>query len=41
MCKDIDAIITQKQYELEALSLHKKSLIFEYVTGKKRVKEVR
>ena len=40
MCKDIDAIITQKQCELEALSLHKKSLIFEYVTGKKRVKEV-
>lgn len=40
MCKDIDAIIAQKQCELEALSLHKKSLIFEYVTGKKRVKEV-
>lgn len=36
-CADIDAIIASKQKQLEALDAYKKSLIFEYVTGKKEV----
>lgn len=40
VCK-IDALIKEKQSQLETLRQHKKSLIYEYVTGKKRVKEVR
>lgn len=40
VCK-IDALIKEKQNQLETLLQHKKSLIYEYVTGKKRVKEVR
>ena len=39
VCK-IDALIKEKQSQLETLRQHKKSLIYEYVTGKKRVKEV-
>lgn len=38
-CKQIDAIISDKQQQLELMLQHKKSLIYEYVTGKKRVKE--
>ena len=34
---EIDSIITQKKEQLEVLSEYKKSLIFEYVTGKKEV----
>ena len=40
VCK-IDALIKEKQNQLETLRQHKKSLIYEYITGKKRVKEVR
>lgn len=40
VCK-IDALIKEKQSQLETLRQYKKSLIYEYVTGKKRVKEVR
>lgn len=39
-CATIDAIITEKQSSLSAIMQHKKSLIYEYVTGKKRVTEV-
>lgn len=34
---EIDAIISQKQEQLEALADYKKSIIYEYVTGKKEV----
>lgn len=38
-CEKIDAIISDKQQQLDTIQRHKKSLIYEYVTGKKRVKE--
>lgn len=38
--KDINALIDKKQCQLKIIQKHKKSLIYEYVTGKKRVKEV-
>lgn len=38
-CVRIDSIISEKQQQLETMKQHKKSLIYEYVTGKKRVKE--
>lgn len=38
-CSQIDAIVKDKQEQLEKIRQHKKSLIYEYVTGKKRVKE--
>ena len=34
-CADIDSIISDKKSELETLEEYKKSLIYEYVTGKK------
>lgn len=34
---EIDAIIAQKRAQIETLNAYKKSLIFEYVTGKKEV----
>ena len=36
----IDDVISTKEKQLEAILLHKKSLIYEYVTGKKRATEV-
>lgn len=36
-CADIDSIISDKKSELETLEEYKKSLIYEYVTGKKEV----
>lgn len=39
-CGKIDAIIKNKQAQLDTIRQHKKSLIYEYVTGKKRVMEV-
>jgi len=39
-CKEIDAIIQTKQAQQDIIAQHKKSLIYEYVTGKKRVTEV-
>ena len=39
-CGDIDSIIKVKQNQLQIIEQHKKSLIYEYVTGKKRVTEV-
>jgi len=39
-CGEIDSIIGAKQKQLEIMGQHKKSLIYEYVTGKKRVTEV-
>ena len=38
-CSEIDAIIQTKKEQLEVLTEYKKSLIFEYVTGKKEVPE--
>lgn len=39
-CSKIDEIVKNKQEQLEKIKQHKKSLIYEYVTGKKRVKEI-
>ena len=39
-CSKINSIISDKQEQLDAIIQHKKSLIYEYVTGKKRVTEV-
>lgn len=39
-CIQIDSILESKQKQLDVIMEHKKSLIYEYVTGKKRVKEV-
>lgn len=39
-CGCVDKILNDKQEQLNLLMQHKKSLIYEYVTGKKRVKEV-
>ena len=36
-CSEIDSVIASKQKQLETLEEYKKSLIFEYVTGKKEV----
>lgn len=36
-CSEIDATIAEKKKQLETLEEYKKSLIFEYVTGKKEV----
>ena len=36
-CSKIDSIIASKKHQLETLEEYKKSLIFEYVTGKKEV----
>lgn len=36
-CAEIDKIISDKQSQIETLEEYKKSLIFEYVTGKKQV----
>lgn len=36
-CIEIDGIITEKKQQLETIEKYKKSLIFEYVTGKKEV----
>lgn len=38
-CKKIDQLLETKKSQLETIKQHKKSLIYEYVTGKKRVKE--
>lgn len=37
LCQEIDSIVAEKQNQLIALEEYKKSLIFEYVTGKKEV----
>lgn len=39
-CKAIDDVIHSKYQQLSTIQQHKKSLIYEYITGKKRVKEV-
>lgn len=38
-CSEIDSLIEEKQKQLENLEQYKKSLIYEYVTGKKEVLE--
>ena len=40
-CGLIDSLLKKKRIQLDKICKHKKSLIYEYVTGKKRVKEVR
>lgn len=37
-CAQIDELITDKQKQIEKMENYKKSLIYEYVTGKKRVR---
>lgn len=37
-CQEIDELIEDKQQQIEKMKQYKKSLIYEYVTGKKRVK---
>ena len=39
-CEQIEGLMRGKQKQLKTIIQHKKSLIYEYVTGKKRVKEV-
>lgn len=39
-CAEIDAILDDKLRQVENMKAHRKSVIYEYVTGKKRVKEV-
>lgn len=39
-CERVDSVIKEKQKQLVTIIQHKKSLIYEYVTGKKRVTEV-
>lgn len=39
-CEKINAILANKRAQLDTIRQHKKSLIYEYVTGKKRVTEV-
>lgn len=39
-CEQVDELIIGKQNQLSIIQQHKQSLIYEYVTGKKRVKEV-
>lgn len=36
-CTEIDALITKKEQFLTELEAYKKSMIYEYVTGKKEV----
>ena len=36
-CSEIDAIIQTKKEQIDTLTEYKKSLIYEYVTGKKEV----
>ena len=38
-CAEIDSIISEKKQQIETIEEYKKSLIFEYVTGKKEVKQ--
>lgn len=38
-CAEIDSIIEDKKAQLETIENYKKSLIYEYVTGKKKVPE--
>ena len=37
-CSKIDEVISDKQNQIEKMERYKQSLIYEYVTGKKRVK---
>ena len=36
-CSKVDAVISFKESKIQKLQIYKKSLIYEYVTGKKRV----
>jgi len=36
-CNEIDLAIAEKKQQIETIEEYKKSLIFEYVTGKKEV----
>lgn len=39
-CREIDEVFSIKNEQLSSMKKHRDSIIFEYVTGKKRVKEV-
>lgn len=36
-CSEIDSIISKKERQLDLMKEHRESLVYEYVTGKKRV----
>ena len=36
-CAEIDALISLKQSKIDALKDYKKSIIYEYITGKKEI----
>jgi len=36
-CGEIDSVVTDKKKQIETLEEYKKSLIYEYVTGKKEI----
>ena len=36
-CSEIDSVIADKKAQLETIEKYKKSLIYEYVTGKKEI----
>ncbi|MBQ6134298.1 MAG: restriction endonuclease subunit S [Lachnospiraceae bacterium] len=38
ICGQIDSVVKEKEENLNTLKMHRKSLIYEYVTGKKRIK---
>lgn len=38
-CSEIDALLQNYEYQIATLEEYKKSLIYEYVTGKKEVPE--
>ena len=38
-CADIDSLIQTKQSKIDSLKEYKKSIIYEYVTGKREVNE--
>ena len=40
-CAKVDEIIRTKKEQLSAIKKHRASIIYEYVTGKKRVTEVK
>ena len=38
-CSEIDALISLKQSKIDALKEYKKSIIYEYITGKKEIND--
>ena len=40
-CLEINSVISKKERQLDLIKEHRKSLIYEYVTGKKRIRGVK